>query len=127
MIPYTEIEKENITLDYNKETAFYKRESGIPGFVMPKMNVYCNLTNTTRHDGNFTVNFIIKSQGSNLTFEVTKYVKAGDTVYFSDTKEINHYSFENGVELTVTVVAPTIEVEKEVTKYREEVYYSVFD
>lgn len=125
-VPYTTVERVSEELSFTKERGQWNRESGIPGLEYPKLIADCYLTNTSVYDGTFTVHFVFNSQGDEVDFSASEYVRAGERKNFSIKGKINHYTFENNVTCSVNVKPPVIQVDKEVTKYQEEVYYSLF-
>jgi len=120
--PYAEIEKTQITLTYlvSEKTMFYKREGGAILFgTNPRLKAYCDITNTSEHDGVFKFYATLSSQGNSVEFEDEKFIKSGESVRLSEEKEINPFSFETNVAVDKWgVTAPTITESKEVIKYR---------
>jgi len=120
--PYVETEKTQITLTYlvNEKTMFYKREGGAILFGSnPRLKAYCDITNTSEHDGVFKFYATLTSQGNSVEFEDEKFIKSGQSARLSEEKEINPFSFETNVVVDKWgIKAPTITESKEVIKYR---------
>ena len=125
--PYAETEIQKETLSFTQETGYWHRKDGFPGMSFPKLVAYGYLTNTSTHDGTFNMHFLFSSQGDQLDVVATEYVKAGERKLVSIEREINHFTFQTNVDMKTSVDAPTIDVEKIVTKYREEEYYALFE
>jgi|GEM_PF-2756851 len=124
--PYKVTEKVSEELTYTQEKGEWSRENGILGLEHPRLKANCYVTNTSAYDGTFNVHFIFSSQGEKIDFISTMYVRAGERKSFSVNRKINHFTFENNVECSVEVKPPVILIDKEVTKYSEEEYYSLF-
>lgn len=120
------MEKVSVELTYSQERGEWNREDGLPGFVQPKLTVNCYITNTSAYDGMFKVHFVFNSQGDEVNFSASEYVRAGERKLFSIEKEINHFTFQTNVSCKISVDAPVIQVDQQVTRYRDEVYYSLF-
>ena len=120
--PYTVIEKTDVTLNYNIENnkMYYLRHEGAILFGdNPTMDAYTTVTNTSEYGGTFEFYAYLTSQGDKIEFRTEKYISSGSTETISITKELNPYSFKANVEVANWGVnAPTISVDKEVTKYR---------
>ena len=125
-VPYTTVERVNEELTFSQERGEWNRVNGIPGFQHPKLKGNCYVTNTSAYDGTFKVHFVFNSQGEEVDFVSSEYARAGERKYFSVEGNINHFTFENNVECSVNVEPPVIQVDKQVTRYREEEYYSLF-
>jgi uncharacterized protein (UPF0248 family) len=119
---YTVIEKQDVTLTYlvnDNQISYHRTDGNILFGDNPKMKVYCSVTNTTEHGGVFKLYATMASQGNTLQFNDEKYLSAGETKEFTQEVEINPYSFETNVEIdSWGIIAPTISIDKEVTKYR---------
>ena len=126
-IPYTQTEIQKETLSFTQETAYWQRKDGFPGVSFPKLVGYGYMTNTSTHDGTFKMHFVFSSQGAQLDVVTTEYVKAGERKLLSVVHDINHYTFQTNVAMKTRVEAPTLDVEKVMTKYREEEYYALFE
>lgn len=124
-VPYTESELVNETLSHADGLGEWNRIDGFPGFSMPRLKASAFVTNTSTHDGTFSVLFHFSSQGDEFSFEGQEFIRAGERKRISAVHDINHFTFQTNVQLTIEVVAPTIQVEKIVTKYRDEEYYSL--
>jgi len=120
--PYTEIEKKQTALTYlvPENKMYYMRQGGAVLFgTNPKLKAYCDVTNTSEHDGVFKFHATLSSQGNTVDYEVEKFIKSGESVRLSQEKEINPFSFETNVQVNDWgIVAPTITETKEVIKYR---------
>ncbi len=119
---YTVIEKQEVTLTYlvDDNNLEYDR---IDGMILldelPRLKVYCTVTNTSDYGGNFVFYATLSSQGNQIEFRDEEYIGSGEKVTFSQEKEINHYSFESNVKVVDWgIIAPTKTVDVEVTKYR---------
>lgn len=99
---------------------FYKRTGGAILFgTNPTLKAYCDVTNTSEHNGVFKFHATLSSQGNTVDFEDEKFIKSGESVQLSEEKEINPFSFETNVHVkNWGVDAPTITETKEVIKYR---------
>ena len=126
-VPYTETEIQKEKLSFTQETGYWQRKDGFPGVSFPKLVGYGFMTNTSTHDGTFKMHFVFSSQGDQLDVVATEYVKAGERKQIIMEKEINHYTFQTNVTMKTIVEAPTLDVEKVVTKYREEEYFALFE
>ncbi len=125
--PYTDTEKIDIKLDYNikDNTVYYHR---IGGAILlgenPKMEVYTTVTNTSNYGGTFKFYVYLSSQGNRLDFQTEEYISAGSTEKISIVKELNPYSFTANIKVEKWgVIAPTVSVDKEVTKYKKVTRY----
>ena len=119
---YTVIEKQDVTLTYiiKDDHIYYHRTDGAILFnESPKMKVYSTVTNTSDYGGVFRLYAKLSSQGNTIEFETQEYIAAGSTKELSQEKEINPFSFETDVKIdTWGITAPTVSVDKQVTKYR---------
>ena len=125
-VPYTVMEKVSVELTYSQERGEWNREDGLPGFVHPKLTGNCYITNTSAYDGMFKMHFVFNSQGDEVNFSSSEYVRAGERKLFSIEKDINHFTFQTNVGCKISVETPVIQVDQQVTKYKDEVYYSLF-
>lgn len=120
--PYTEIEKTQITLTYYvpENKMYHQRQGGAVLFgTNPRLKVFCDVTNTSEHDGVFKFHATLSSQGNTVEFATEKFIKSGESARISQEKEINPFSFETNVQVDDWGInAPTITETKEVIKYR---------
>jgi len=120
---YIEMETQDIKLTYSIEddNVYYSRIDGTILFGdNPQLKVHCIVTNTSENGGEFEFYATLSSQGDKVDFSQKRYIGAGDTYDFEITKEINSYTFQANVEVDDWgIIAPTVSVEKEVTKYRD--------
>jgi len=85
----------------------------------PKLKVFCDVTNTSEHDGVFKFHATLSSQGNTVDFATEKFIKSGESTRLFQEKEINPFSFETNVQVDDWGInAPTITETKEVIKYR---------
>lgn len=101
---------QDITLTYlvKDNQMSYQR---IPGTkllnVKPRMKALVLVTNTSDYDGVFKFYATITSQGNSITLQDEEFIKSGQTVELGDEVEINHYSFDAGVEIpSWGIIAP---------------------
>jgi hypothetical protein len=90
----------NLTYLIKDNKLFYDR---IPGSTLfnenPKLKVSTTVTNTSDYGGVFKFYAKLTSQGNVIEFSEEQFIESGKTVTFSQTKEINHYSFQANVEV----------------------------
>jgi hypothetical protein len=126
---YTVTESTNVTLSYeiSNRKIYYSRIEGTNTWlinVKPVMKIWTTVTNTDKYGGAFTFSGTISSLGNSFDFSESRYISAGNTYQFVIEKEINHYSFETDVKVDEwSVEAPTVTVDKPVTKYRDVTKY----
>jgi len=123
-IPYTVTEKQTVTLTYLIENnkLYYERSPGSTFFdELPSMKVYCTVTNTSEYGGIYKLYATLTSQGNTVDFADEKFIGAGATIELSETKKINHYSFQSNILVDKWgIVAPEKEIDVQVTKYKYE-------
>ena len=88
----------NLTYLIKDNNLFYDRESGSTFLgENPKLKVSTTVTNTSDYGGVFKFYAKLSSQGSIVEFNEEQFIASGQTVTFSQTKVINHYSFQTNV------------------------------
>lgn len=119
--PYIGYEEEPNTLTYKiKGQMYYKRISGTLLFGNhPKLEAYCEVTNTSDYGGNFHFYANLTSSDNEVLLTSDKYIEAGRTVTMRAIEEIPHKSFQDVNVSEWGVDAPTIQIKKEVTLYRD--------
>jgi hypothetical protein len=121
--PYSTTEKTNVTLSYEiSDGKMWHRR--IEGTILfgdnPQLKIWTIVTNTDKYGGTFIFSGKMSSQGNTIDFSDSHYISAGNTYKFLVRKEINPYSFKADIKVDYwSVKAPTITVDKPVTKYRE--------
>lgn len=102
---------QDVTLSYliKDNKMYYDREDGSTLFdVYPKFTVYTTITNTSDYGGVFGFYAVVSSQGNVIEFNQEQYIASGQTVTFSQAKEIEHYSFQKNINIdSWGIVAPT--------------------
>ena len=102
---------QDITLSYliKDNTMHYDREDGSTFLgVYPKFTVSTTITNTSDYGGVFGFYAKVSSQGNVVEFNQEQFIPSGQTVTFTQTKEIEHYSFQKNVNIdSWGIIAPT--------------------
>lgn len=98
----------NLTYLIKDNKLFYDRVSGSTLLgENPKLKVFTTVTNTSDYGGVFKFYAKLSSQGNIVEFSEEQFIASGQTVTFSQTKEINHYSFQANVEVdSWGIIAP---------------------
>lgn len=103
--------QQEITLTYlvKDNKLQYNREDGSTFLgVNPKFTVFATVTNTSDYGGVFKLYAEVSSQGDKISFSQEQFIASGETVTISQTKEINHYSFQANLSFdNWGIVAPT--------------------
>lgn len=122
---YTENVSRQIKLQHQQSNLNYRR---IPGALLlgelPRLEVKCTLSNSSKYGGNFTLYATLQSQGQELTLRESFYIPAHGTRECVISEEINDFSFQAGLGVNDWgIEAPEITVQEEVTRYRDVVKY----
>ena len=105
--------KEEVTLTYliKDNDLLYTREPGLSLLKeFPRIKVETTVTNTSEHGGVFKFYATISSQGDVLSFSEEQYIASGQTITFSQTKEVDHYSFQANIKVDNWGITPPTKV-----------------
>lgn len=122
-VPYTGYEYESVTLKYSmrEDYLFFDRTPGKMFFgIFPKIQVSCEVTNTSEYNGYFHFTAVMTSGESEILLSADKFIDAGRTTTITAETEVPHKTFFEDTEVKRwSIEAPTIRVKKEIILFRE--------
>ncbi|MBK6624964.1 MAG: hypothetical protein IPG30_08455 [Chitinophagaceae bacterium] len=82
------------------------------------------MINDGQEGGDFVLYAVLNLQGDKVEIRETKYIPAQGIGEFNVRKDVNPFSFKTDIEVEDWgILAPTVSVEKVVTKYKDVVKY----
>jgi hypothetical protein len=125
--PYQTTEKEFEKLKYHVSDGkiHYGR---IDGAILvgdnPSVQVKCSVINDGNEGGEFVLYAVLSCQGDKIEIRESKFIPAQSIGEFEVKKEVNPFSFKTEIQVDDWgIIAPTVETEKIVTKYKDIVKY----
>lgn len=101
---------QDITLTYliKDNTLYYNRVDGSTFIgIHPRLEVSTTITNTSDYGGVFKFFAKISSQGNVIEFNDEQFIASGQTITFSQTKDIEHFSFQKNIQIdSWGIIAP---------------------
>lgn len=125
--PYQDTETQYEKLDYHvaDDKLHYNR---VEGAILigdnPKLQIKCSVINDGQEGGDFVLYAVLTCQGDKVEIREKKYIPAQSAGEFDVQKDVNPFSFKTDIEVEDWgIIAPTVAVEKVVTKYKDVVKY----
>ena len=125
--PYqtTESEFEKLDFHVSDNKLHYNRVEGV---ILvgdnPKLEIKYSVKKDGQEGGDFVLYAVLTCQGDKVEIRETKYIPAQGIGEFNVRKDVNPFSFKTDIEVEDWgILAPTVSVEKVVTKYKDVVKY----
>ena len=112
---------ETKTISYIEQEPYQTTESE---FEKLDFHVSDNKLHYGQEGGDFVLYAVLTCQGDKVEIRETKYIPAQGIGEFNVRKDVNPFSFKTDIEVEDWgILAPTVSVEKVVTKYKDVVKY----